>query len=47
LDSVARIVRRHHGFIEVESKPGETCFIIRLPFKQPKATSAENEETPA
>ncbi len=47
LDTVARIVRRHHGFIEVESKPGETCFIIRLPFKQPKATSAENEETPA
>ena len=47
LDTVVRIVRRHHGFIEVESKPGETCFIIRLPFKQPKATSPEGEETPA
>lgn len=46
LDTVARIVRRHHGFVEVESKPGETCFIIRLPFKQPKATSPD-EETPA
>jgi signal transduction histidine kinase len=47
LDAVARIVRRHHGFIEVESKPGETCFIVRLPFKQPKATSAEVEDTPS
>lgn len=47
LDTVARIVRRHHGFVEVESKPGETCFIIRLPFKQPKATSPDEEETPA
>jgi signal transduction histidine kinase len=47
LDAVARIVRRHHGFIEVESKPGETCFIVRLPFKQPKATGAEVEDTPA
>jgi len=47
LDTVARIVRRHHGFVEVESKPGETCFIIRLPFKQPKGTVSEGEETPA
>ncbi|HLZ12368.1 MAG TPA: ATP-binding protein [Candidatus Acidoferrum sp.] len=47
LDAVARIVRRHHGFIEVESKPGETCFTVRLPFKQPKGTSEEVEDAPA
>src|SRR5262249_4625618 len=45
LDTVARIVRRHHGFIEVESKAGETCFTVRLPFKQPKAVMTENEHT--
>lgn len=46
LDAVARIVRRHHGFIEVESQPGETCFTVRLPFKQPQAESAEGEDAP-
>jgi len=47
LDTVGRIVRRHHGFIEVESEPGKTCFTIRLPFKQPLAQHAESEKTPA
>jgi len=46
LDTVARIVRRHHGFIEVESQPGQTSFTIRLPFKQPATQPAESEETP-
>ena len=46
LDAVARIVRRHHGFIEVESQPGETCFTVRLPFKQPQAESSEGEDAP-
>jgi signal transduction histidine kinase len=46
LDAVARIVRRHHGFIEVESQPGETCFTVRLPFKQPQAESTEGEDAP-
>lgn len=44
LDTVARIVRRHHGFIEVESEPGETCFTIRFPFKQPSTKIAESED---
>jgi signal transduction histidine kinase len=47
LDTVARIVRRHHGFIEVESEPGKTCFTIRLPFKQPAMPPAESEDAPA
>jgi signal transduction histidine kinase len=47
LDTVGRIVRRHHGFIEVESEPGKTCFTIRLPFKQPTTQPAESENAPA
>ena len=30
------IVNRHHGSIDVESRPGDTQFIVRLPFVQPK-----------
>ncbi|HEX5833584.1 MAG TPA: ATP-binding protein [Pyrinomonadaceae bacterium] len=33
LDAVARIVRRHRGNIRFESKPGDTCFQVRLPFE--------------
>jgi signal transduction histidine kinase len=44
LDTAARIVRRHHGFIEVESEPGNTCFTVRLPFKQPKVQTEETGE---
>lgn len=47
LDAVGRIVRRHHGFIEVESQPGQTSFTIRLPFKQPAMQPAESEAPPA
>ena len=32
LDTVARIVRKHHGNIRFESKPGDTCFQVRLPL---------------
>ena len=32
LDTVARIVRRHRGNIRFESKPGDTCFQVRLPI---------------
>ena len=31
LDTVARIVRKHRGKIRFESKPGDTCFQVRLP----------------
>ncbi len=33
LDTAQRIVRQHRGFINVESKPGETCFQVRLPIE--------------
>jgi signal transduction histidine kinase len=31
LDAVLRIVRKHRGNIRFESKPGDTCFQVRLP----------------
>jgi len=33
LDTAQRIVRRHRGYIHVESQPGETCFQVRLPIE--------------
>jgi signal transduction histidine kinase len=33
LDTVTRIVRRHRGNIRFESKPGDTCFQVRLPIE--------------
>lgn len=33
LDAVARIVRKHRGNLRFESKPGNTCFQIRLPLQ--------------
>ena len=32
LDTVARIVRKHRGNVRFESKPGDTCFQVRLPM---------------
>jgi len=32
LDAVLRIVRRHRGNVRFESKPGDTCFQVRLPL---------------
>jgi len=32
LDTVTRIVRKHRGNIRFESKPGDTCFQVRLPL---------------
>ena len=37
LDAVARIVRKHRGNIRVESRPGDTCFQVRLPFERTTA----------
>jgi signal transduction histidine kinase len=31
LDTVKRIVRKHHGTIQVQSSPGNTCFQVWLP----------------
>ena len=43
LDTAMRIVRRHHGSIEVKSQPGDTRFRVRLPIQQPKAQPHEEE----
>src|SRR5262249_42052549 len=32
LDAVLRIVRKHRGNVRFESKPGDTCFQVRLPL---------------
>lgn len=37
LDTVQRIVSKHSGHISVESKPGSTCFQVRLPIEQMQA----------
>lgn len=31
LDTVQRIVRKHQGYVRVQSEPGATCFQVRLP----------------
>lgn len=36
LDTAVRIVQKHHGRIELKSKPGNTRFIVRLPIEQPR-----------
>jgi signal transduction histidine kinase len=38
LDTSMRIVRKHRGNLRFESKPGDTCFQVRLPLG-PRATS--------
>jgi signal transduction histidine kinase len=37
LDTAQRIVSKHSGFLRVESKPGATCFQVRLPVDQAQA----------
>lgn len=37
LDTVQRIVRKHRGYVRVQSEPGATCFQIRLPVEQVQA----------
>jgi len=33
LDAVSRIVRKHRGNIRFQTKPGDTCFEVRLPLQ--------------
>jgi signal transduction histidine kinase len=40
LDTVSRIVRKHRGNIRFETKPGDTCFQVRLPILSKSAGSA-------
>ncbi|WP_158945192.1 sensor histidine kinase [Granulicella sp. S190] len=37
LDTVQRIVNKHSGFVTVDSKPGATCFQVRLPLDRLQA----------
>jgi len=37
LDTVMRIVRKHRGYVQVQSAPGATCFQVRLPLQQLQA----------
>ena len=37
LDTVQRIVNKHSGFVTVESRPGATCFQVRLPLDRAEA----------
>ena len=37
LDTAQRIVNKHSGFLRVESRPGETCFQVRLPLDRAQA----------
>ncbi|WP_035347847.1 ATP-binding protein [Edaphobacter aggregans] len=37
LDTAQRILQRHSGYVQVESRPGSTCFQIRLPLEQAQA----------
>src|SRR6202789_1996809 len=37
LDVASRIVRMHRGYVAVQSKPGSTCFQVRLPLQQVQA----------
>lgn len=41
LDISYRIIRQHHGTMEVQSQPGHTRFIIRLPIEPPKEGSVQ------
>jgi signal transduction histidine kinase len=43
LDTVRRIVQKHHGSIELKTRPGETKFIVRLPIDQPKFPASQNK----
>jgi signal transduction histidine kinase len=37
LDTVNRIISKHSGTVSVESKPGATCFQLRLPIDRTEA----------
>jgi signal transduction histidine kinase len=43
LDTVYRIVQKHQGEIRFQSKPGDTCFQVRLPLTLSMATAMEDE----
>ena len=38
LNIAYNVVNKHYGEIRLKSKPGDTCFQVRLPIKLPRAT---------
>jgi len=45
LDTAMRIIHKHHGTIELKSKPGDTRFFVRVPLQQPRLyTQPASEE---
>jgi len=48
LDTAMRIVQKHHGSIELKSKPGDTYFLVRIPLEQPRLyNNHQNQEAPS
>jgi signal transduction histidine kinase len=45
LDTAMRIVRKHHGAMELKSQPGNTRFRVRLPIKGPQGSGGEEKQT--
>ena len=45
LDTVYRIVQKHQGEIRFQSKPGDTCFQVRLPLTLSAASSIEESDS--
>jgi signal transduction histidine kinase len=43
LDTAMRIVRKHHGAMELKSQPGDTRFRVRLPIKGPQGQGGEEK----
>ena len=41
LDTVVRIIQKHHGRVDLKSQPGNTRFTVRLPIKQPRVSSQQ------
>lgn len=45
LDTAMRIVRKHHGAMELKSQPGVTRFRVRLPISGPQGSVGEEKQT--
>ena len=43
LDTAMRIVRKHHGTMDLKSQPGDTRFCVRLPIKGPQEKATEEK----
>jgi two-component system OmpR family sensor kinase len=46
LSIVHAVVTAHHGTVRVESRPGSTVFVVRLPVHQPAEAAQKPEQQP-